>query len=234
MSFLCHPQISAKLCHAAYFTDEQSVDGLVYAIDPEFGEVHLIEKDNAACIVAVHPRYIVVAFRGTNEINDWEDNLDTRHYGDWHEGFYKHYTKISQEWKRVVYAHSSRPVYFTGHSLGGAVAFISACHFGYTSGCITFGAPRALWRKSPIKKHINFPVSRITRAADVVPHVPSYLQGFRHYGEWLFIDHKGNQYDKPSLFRRFNSAMRQVFFKHEADPHHITKYMKDLEVTNVQ
>ena len=232
MSFLCHPQIAAKLCHAAYFDDEDSVRGLVYDADIRFEEVHLLQKDNAACVVSIHPHCIVVAFRGTDEGKDWLDNLDAEHTNDWHKGFQKHYDKLSLEWLRILHDNPSKPVYFTGHSLGGAVAVIAACEMVFSSGCITFGAPRVMWKGSQVDKQFNFPMLRVTRAADPVPHLPSRWR-FKHIGHWLFIDHKGkSHHPHPSLWVRFNSAVRELVFKHDKDPHHITRYIQDLEVKN--
>lgn len=132
---------------------------------------------------------IVVAFRGSEkEVEDWLTNADalpTRlAEGDLasrvHSGFYAGFKSVRAEITAGIEAarqrlgdsgHRAR-VYFTGHSLGGALAMIATreLEFDGCGACYTFGAPRTadynyFWR-------MKTPHYRVVNSSDMVPRVP--------------------------------------------------------------
>src|SRR5690349_15342834 len=131
---------------------------------------------------------IVLAFRGTYSPLNWRTNLHTWliHPPDTdarlrvHEGFYRAFEQLSdgargikEKMNELANSTSDQiPIYITGHSLGGALAQISAAVLGSDriAACYTFGSPRVgnavfdLWVKPPSYRVINY--------ADIVPQLP--------------------------------------------------------------
>jgi triacylglycerol lipase len=131
---------------------------------------------------------IVLAFRGTASQRDWDTDFNARLINPphtdaslrVHEGFYSAFLKLSDGAKGIQQkideikqaTQGQIPIYLTGHSLGGALAQISAAVLGddQIAACYTFGSPRVgnsvfdLWVKPPSYRVINY--------ADIVPQVP--------------------------------------------------------------
>ena len=142
-----------------------------------------------------HAPYIVVAFRGSEaRIEDWLTNATavpkspTIGNGLVHSGFYDSFIRVKQqiidavaEANELARATEPLPVYYTGHSLGGALALIAARTFEYEAkknhlpenignACYTFGAPRA--GNYAYFEKMKTPVYRVVNSSDIVPRVP--------------------------------------------------------------
>lgn len=137
------------------------------------------------------PEFIAVIFRGTEKnIEDWLTNLNARPFpikeqsGDFgkaptvHRGFYEKYLGVKREIEAIldqVTENKDIPIFFTGHSQGGALATIAARELSQipryeNSACYTFGCPRvADYRYFEFMKT---PVYRVVNSSDIVPTVP--------------------------------------------------------------
>jgi hypothetical protein len=144
------------------------------------------------------PEFIAVVFRGTEKnIEDWLINLEAApfpieepSYSSGrkpmvHRGFYKKYRDIKDVFVPLleeVKGNKNIPVFFTGHSQGGALATIAARELSQLprykkSACYTFGCPRiANYRYFEFMKA---PVYRVVNSSDIVPTVPP--------GVWLML-----------------------------------------------
>jgi len=87
----------------------------------------------------------VVAFAGTDGVNDfgdWLDNLDIRKEGVFHKGFHRYQNNIAS------CVNSKAPSggwdYCVGHSLGGASVTVYARVHGKCKKTVTFGAPKSI------------------------------------------------------------------------------------------
>lgn len=132
-----------------------------------------------------HP-YVVVAFRGSEKkVDDWLTNTDAvpaplpeGQTGKVHSGFYKDFKSIEAQLKRqIAKAHeklgdTAAPVYFTGHSLGGAVAVIATKELmpDAPGACYTFGGPRV--GDYSYFEFVKTPIYRVVNSSDIVPRVP--------------------------------------------------------------
>ena len=125
----------------------------------------------------------MVAFRGSEKkVEDWLTNADAapslkKKHGKVHSGFYEDFLGVKDEVEKRVDAIRAKygdgiPIYFTGHSLGGAVATIAAKELrpDGNAACYTFGAPRI--GDYDYFDMMKTPVYRIVNSSDIVPRVP--------------------------------------------------------------
>tara|TARA_R110001583_G_scaffold16358_3_gene67125 strand:- start:235 stop:978 length:744 start_codon:yes stop_codon:yes gene_type:complete len=125
----------------------------------------------------------VLAFRGTQQVRDWFFNcsaLPVRYCGRWvHGGFALAHKSI---WKKCEkYLNPGRRLLITGHSLGGAMAELSALklkkYYGKKkASLITFGKPNVFWKKKNRYKmdHLEEHFS-VVSGSDVVARIPRYF-----------------------------------------------------------
>ncbi|MFP4308526.1 MAG: lipase family protein [Desulfococcaceae bacterium] len=159
-------------------------------------EVRFFYKPTVQCgIFATLPGrkkgFAVLVFRGTNGLETWLSNLTTFQVrwpggGMVHSGFKKEFFKV---WPEVAEAleEIDLPLFFAGHSLGGALALLAASmrkpRAVYTFGCPRVGDPAFAAGLDGV------PVYRIASLRDIVTGVPpSRIPfDFRHIGEPVFL-----------------------------------------------
>lgn len=132
--------------------------------------------------------YCVLAFKGTvfSEIRTvlyglmfWHKAVKGVRY---HAGFYKAYEKLLPCFNPAIKANT-KPLYITGHSLGGAIAIITALNMPINSfeACYTFGSPRVCNHKGlPLAE--NKAIFRVINGNDIVPSLPPRFLGYVHIG----------------------------------------------------
>jgi hypothetical protein len=176
-------------------------------------EARLLSVGNTQAFVATSADHIVVAFRGTESptsiegLKDWlltdavnllilpEGDLGTDFVAAgvgarFHQGFMKALNDIWDPLVEAVTAErkkNDRPIWITGHSLGGALAVLAAWRFKRkfipVHQVYTFGGPmigseetaRAFERELPDK------IFRYVNAPDPVPHLPTVSLIANHY-----------------------------------------------------
>ncbi len=96
-------------------------------------------------------------------------------------------------------------VWFTGHSLGAALATLAADRYGNVPALYTFGSPRL--GTCAFVNDFRVSTYRFVNNDDVVPRVP--LPGlYRHVGIMEYIDNEGIIHDTPSLWERLEDSFR--------------------------
>jgi hypothetical protein len=167
----------------------------------------LVDRDvGTAGYVVEGNDIIVVVFRGTEDDLDWRTNVNARFVAlqggtRVHTGFFQAYWPIRDAMfeivKRVIKA-KPRPVYITGHSLGGALALMATAEFANdgdatvrdcVAACYTFGCPRA--GDASFDNYVKAPLYRITNGVDLVPAVPPAFLGYRHVGDVRYFGKVG-------------------------------------------
>lgn len=145
-------------------------------IEPTF------DRDGTQAILISTTNFITLAFRGTEKTSFKDIKYDMKANttscssgGKIHSGFKEAYEKIACDIEKILASDSYRnkPLFVTGHSLGGALATIAAkriTHQGGIAGCYTYGSPRVgddEWIST-----IKTPIYRLVNAADCVTMMP--------------------------------------------------------------
>lgn len=165
----------------------------------------------SACVIAAEGRdATIVAFAGSDplKIEDWITDFSPElSVDDLHGGFQAAVTNV---WPRIKAVIENRPadehaLFFTGHSLGGALAVIAAeravreLRVAATA-VYTFGSPRTggqsfFDKYTPALGNVTF---RLIHGTDVVATVPPSLAGlFRHVGRAIQCPSGGRFDDRP-------------------------------------
>lgn len=184
---------------------------------------------NARGVVAcVDPKNVVVAIAGTDDVEDWRNDVDisTVRLGDFaracgiynysghgrclvHEGFAAYANLSLSAALESVYLSDFDNIWFVGHSLGGAAAVIARWLLPITLArrcrVVTFGAP-GTHRGRFCGPCFGEPVLRVNRVTDPVPVFPV---GFRHAAaRQLWIRYRGSVRNRLTLAGR---AYRAAF-----------------------
>jgi hypothetical protein len=156
------------------------------------------------CVDATHSR-LVVAFRGTEYFQDWLDDFDFAPApyssipgrGTVHQGFQLVYQAVRANVGKLVQAKGAglKEILITGHSLGGALAALSAPDL--LSDVASQLSPIVYTWAEPRVGHPDYVrffdsrvniCYRIVNIWDVVPHLPPVLALYEHEGSSLHID----------------------------------------------
>ena len=198
MGFYQRAHMFAELAFASYWAKDYMLE-----LCQHFGfqELSYFDFDGAQTYVIGNQHDTVVTCRGT-EATDWNDiRADLKVWkvlaetdGKVHGGFTDEVDHLWPDLEEMLRSNE-KPVYFTGHSLGGAMAQICAARCKLSEirsepqEIQTFGSPRVGDRR-----YVNYcKLSRIRwiNNNDFVPRFPPALFGYRHTGLEMYIDHRG-------------------------------------------
>jgi triacylglycerol lipase len=208
-----------------------------------FSDVRYIERDGAQAYEVGNDVDVVIVCRGT-EPNEWNDiRADINAWteiaepvGRVHRGFKREVDDIWPSLEATL-ADERRAVWFTGHSLGGAMATICAgrCEVAAFAASprevVTFGSPRVGTRN--YLKSAGVPHIRWVNSNDIVTRMPPTWLRYRHTGTRMFIDRHGEVRTLTSERRttdrwlEFFDVIRRRRLDHFSD-HAIAEYVDHL------
>lgn len=219
--------LMAKLAKRVYdpFNDDKSLAAFQAVFTPlglEVCERLIDEEAGTAGAVLASQELVVIVFRGTENLLDWRTNMRvawTELQGGVrvHTGFFRAYKPIRERlFARVLelIRQKPRPVYITGHSLGGALAVMATAELANhdealvrdsIAACYTYGCPKAGDRS--FDQYVKVPLYRITNGVDLVPAVPPILTGYKHVGDTRYFGSVGS-----APLRRAPNVVRKVWF----------------------
>lgn len=216
-----HPETASWLADAAALA-YQPFDDIERAFRSQSDGPSLtfFDREGTQAYLAEYDSCTVIAFRGTQrDYRDILTDLDFRKAaanalgGKVHRGFYTALGAIQPDLERAV--RFNRPIYITGHSLGGALALLAASvlnrpiYLMRTNLVLyTFGCPRVGNEQFTTFLHLfeNVRHYRVTNVADVVPWVPFMSLQFRHGGEHRHLTHLGGLIVKPGILGHLANA----------------------------
>jgi triacylglycerol lipase len=198
LSFLRRALVMAELSMIAY-NDEAEATRAARAIG--FTEAKLFDHDGSQAYRFRNEHDLVLACRGT-EPNEWNDiQADANAVmsvvgtlGNVHSGFNR---EVDDLWPLLedMLSTNRQPIWFCGHSLGGAMSTICAYRCKLSSICQspqelhTFGSPRVGCRK--YVRHAEVIHYRWVHNNDIVTRVPPLWMGYRHCGNEIYLDRFG-------------------------------------------
>ena len=174
----------------------------------------------------------VVAFAGTQDTMDFVTDAkflktSLEGMGKVHVGFDGAYKEIAPELEKCL--NKDKPVFLTGHSLGGATTIIAAQDLkkkGYdVAGVYTYGNPRV--GDSKFKKaydNLGIPTHRFVNSYDLVPRVPKIF--YRHVERPVFMSGDGR------LLQKQESATKLWLWQvlgQRLGSHKMASYLPNLE-----
>lgn len=154
--------------------------------------------------IAHNAEFVIVCFRGT-EISEKEDVLidaqwnlvESGQGGRVHNGFMKALNSVWEELCGLLRAlENGRRIWFTGHSLGAALATLAADRYSPTKGLYTFGSPRV--GDKGFKEGFHVKAYRFVNNNDLVTRIPPPGL-FEHVGRLFYIDRNGEIHENPKL-----------------------------------
>lgn len=176
--------------------------------------------------------FAIVAFRGTQVVKELDTKLpdvfrhvvsdfytdakfclvDSGQGGRVHRGF-RHaldevwYEQVEPYLNRLKRDNRDRPLWFTGHSLGAALATLAADRYGSVQGLYTFGSPLVGDDNFARDFHVN--TYRFVNNNDIVARVPPAgpceplgVASYQHVGQLKYLNNKGHVIDNPSHWSR--------------------------------
>ena len=217
LSFLRRSLLFAELSMIAY-NDE--AEATVAAALAGFDDVDFYDRDGSQAYRFRNDHDCVIACRGT-EPNEWNDiRADANAHsvlaettGKVHQGFK---TEVDDLWPMIETAlmDNALPLYFCGHSLGGAMATICSgrCYLSHISSnpreLFTYGSPRV-----GDKRYINYVKLdhyRYVNNNDIVARVPPVFLGYRHCGSEVYLNRHG-EIQKLNLLMKRRDRLRGFF-----------------------
>jgi triacylglycerol lipase len=241
LSLLRQSLLFAELSKVSYYRPD-IVNAALSAAG--FENIEYFDRDGAQAYVFESPNDCIVVCRGT-EPNEWNDikadvnamTVLAETAGRVHRGFNR---EVNDLWPRLERAlkDNEKPLWFAGHSLGGAMATICAgrCKLAEIpsnpTGLFTYGSPRV-----GTQRYINYvkiPHYRWVNNNDIVVRVPPAWMGYRHSGRELYFNCFG-RLRKYSTMRRlrdgwygFMMSLRKFKIDHLVD-HSMLCYLENIK-----
>ena len=165
-------------------------------------------------IVGERADAVVVAFAGTDP-GEWQTvatDVTLRPATDTHAGFQAAADAVQDQVRAAIALTrgGAKPLFFTGHSLGAAVAALAAMYaltqHGNPAAVYVFGMPRAgkeQFRRQ-YKASLGDRTFRLVHGLDLVARVPNTALGYRHVGHLLQCD-SGKKFDGAALVADLDS-----------------------------
>jgi hypothetical protein len=193
-----------KACSLAEEAYNESIVGAI-KFESRLGATAFYLKSNGK-------QYVV--FRGTNgDAGDWLMNLSAfpwRVNGRWvHGGFAAAQNSVWKPIRKLL--EPSTPIYFIGHSLGGACATVSALRLTKRStfkdvNLITFGRPNVMLKSKKTMEGIKN--ISVVAASDIVSLVPKFFYGADKNQDIIYMGSNNKNYLNPT--KKFRDGDRKL------------------------
>ncbi|MGH8508526.1 MAG: lipase family protein [Gammaproteobacteria bacterium] len=190
-----------------------------------FEKYRFIGAKGTQGFVCGNAKLLLIVFRGTEpeKLKDWLTNIMIEPVagpaGEIHKGFWGAVTGVWPQIQQALteYRTNHQPIWVGGHSLGGALALLTAARLQLqeqtlVQGVYTFGQPRAgnySFAKA-FDRVLEGRAIRFVNNNDVVPHVPlsGPVQRYWHTKGLIYIDADGNLKPDIPYLKRLRDSLR--------------------------
>jgi len=196
-------------------------------------EVEFFDRDATQAYAIRRAGHSALAFRGTQvfagfSLADVLSNLWVRRQawgpGKVHAGYLEALLDVVEEVKVLLY-RAPRPLYFTGHSMGGALATLAATLPPGPDAAYSFGAPRV--GDAAFARALDR-VVRVVNGDDIAPRYPLPL-GYRHGGAAWHLEDDGRLVHGADLWRRIvQLPLTPARFARAVLDHRVEEYRRKL------
>ena len=214
-----------------------------------FGHFEFFERDGSQAYWFTNEHDSIIACRGT-EPHEWNDIKADAYavtalaetVGRVHRGFKQ---EVDDLWPRIekVLTTNTKAQWFTGHSLGGAMATICGgrCKLSSISTnpeeVHTFGSPRVGNKR--YVNHTKLNLYRWVNNNDIVTRVPPAWMGYRHTGVEKYLDRNGDLAPETTGWKRVADRMRGFLrglgkFKIDQFSDHLMPYYIEYICQNIE
>jgi triacylglycerol lipase len=198
-------------------------------------EGKLFSKGSTQYLLLSNEEFVIVAFRGTefpkpdpnplrfieqyrsmfaDVVTDVNFKLTPfENYGRAHNGFAREFNQIRDELAAKLAGLRPRAVWFTGHSLGAALATLASVHFQTNNAIYTFGSPMVgdgAFAEAASKNHYRF-VNNNDFVANLLIQKYALPFSYVHSRTTVYFDSNGNHVAQSNLFDRLLGAIKQPF-----------------------
>lgn len=240
LTFLQKSLLFAELSMIAYNDEDEARRACDIVGLPD---VSFYDRDGSQAYRFRNDHDCIIACRGT-EPNEWNDikadvnaaAVLAETAGKVHRGFKR---EVDDLWPMLETAllSNDQPLYFCGHSLGGAMATICTgrCFLSHIDSnpdeLFTYGSPRV-----GNNRYVNFVKLKHFRYVnnnDVVTRVPPILMGYRHCGREVYLNRNGDIRKLGHIGRRrdrwkgFLGGLMRWKIDHFSD-HSIHRYIESI------
>lgn len=171
----------------------------------KFNTFFFLDHDDTQAYVIVNKYDVIIACRGTERTSNKDilDDIKFWHSSEFsigavHHGFHDGADRIWEAIKKILLQNHNKHVWFTGHSMGGAIATVLAIRMFHDPDLdkphrlVTFGSPHVTGWLTSIMCCKGIRHDRWVNHLDVVTHLPPALIGYRHFGTTMYINQWGN------------------------------------------
>lgn len=193
----------ARYSNMAYLPEGKIKDKL---LDEGAKQIFIYANEGMLAFMAEFNTEIVVSFRGIGTAEEFKTIMQfwkkDYHNVKVHAGFSDSVDKFSRFIINDINTISSgKKIIYTGHSFGGAMAFLLTLHHKPDIIC-TFGAPKAGGGPNYLALFDDVDIYRVQAKADFVPMLPPsfpIIMDYMHVGEPIYLDGVPHPYESHRM-----------------------------------
>ena len=206
----------AQCSYLAYVRDTDFISATLAQAD--FQNTQFFDQNGSFAILAQNDNSLLLIFRGT-ETGDKTDYLtdakiiqrEFADHGTAHSGFISALAEIEDEISQAIQDAQEaleRPIWITGHSLGGALSTLYGIKYPTkVSGIYTFGAPRIGGKRlAESAKKLNTPLFRVIHDNDMIARLPT-PPFYHHIGSTYFLTSSAELVVDPASSKKRESRL---------------------------